>query len=218
MTELVGGKPRSEAAAAPADVPAVGAVNAVPVPAVVYTPPLVNAANLLTVLRLLLVPVFALLLMASAGTDAWLRAAACTAFIVASLTDLWDGKIARSWNLVTKFGQVADPIADKALTGTALVLLSAYGQLSWWATGIILVREVGVTALRFWVIRRGVIPASRGGKVKTALQILAIAWYLLPLSGSLASVGVGVMWLAIAVTVITGVDYVMRALRLRRQA
>jgi CDP-diacylglycerol--glycerol-3-phosphate 3-phosphatidyltransferase len=180
--------------------------------------PLLNVANALTGLRIVLIPVFLMFTVTSEMTRPGWRIAACVAFSVASLTDFVDGWIARTWDLVTSFGKVADPIADKALTGTALVLLSAYGQLSWWATGIILVREVGVTALRFWVIRRGVIPASRGGKVKTALQILAIAWYLLPLSGSLASVGVGVMWLAIAVTVITGVDYVMRALRLRRQA
>jgi CDP-diacylglycerol--glycerol-3-phosphate 3-phosphatidyltransferase len=180
--------------------------------------PLLNVANALTGLRIVLIPVFLMFTVTSEMTRPGWRIAACVAFSVASLTDFVDGWIARTWDLVTSFGKVADPIADKALTGTALVLLSAYGQLTWWATGIILIREVGVTALRFWVIRRGVIPASRGGKVKTALQILAIAWYLLPLSGPLASVGVGVMWLAIAVTVITGVDYVMRALRLRRQA
>ncbi|MCW2642211.1 MAG: CDP-diacylglycerol--glycerol-3-phosphate 3-phosphatidyltransferase [Dactylosporangium sp.] len=177
---------------------------------------MLNVANALTGLRLLLVPVFLAFTVASDMTRPGWRVAACVTFSVASLTDFVDGWIARTWDLVTSFGKVADPIADKALTGTALVLLSAYGRLSWWATGIILVREIGVTALRFWVIRRGVIPASRGGKVKTALQILAIAWYLLPLSGPLAQVGVWVMWLAVTVTVITGADYVLRALRLRR--
>jgi CDP-diacylglycerol--glycerol-3-phosphate 3-phosphatidyltransferase len=178
--------------------------------------PVLNVANALTALRILLVPVF---LVFAVGSDMirpdW-RVAACVTFCVASLTDFVDGWIARTWDLVTSFGKVADPIADKALTGTALVVLSAYDRLSWWITALILVREVGVTALRFWVIRRGVIPASRGGKVKTALQILAIAWYLLPLSGAVALIGVGVMWLAVVVTVITGADYVLRALRLRR--
>jgi CDP-diacylglycerol--glycerol-3-phosphate 3-phosphatidyltransferase len=178
--------------------------------------PLLNVANALTVLRIVLVPVFLAFTVASEMTRPGWRIAACVTFIVASLTDFADGWIARTWDLVTAFGKVADPIADKALTGTALVLLSAYGRLSWWATGVILVREIGVTALRFWVIRRGVIPASRGGKVKTALQILAIAWYLLPLSGSLARVGGWLMWLAVVVTLITGADYVLRALRLRR--
>jgi CDP-diacylglycerol--glycerol-3-phosphate 3-phosphatidyltransferase len=178
--------------------------------------PLLNVANALTVLRIALVPVFLMFVVASEMTRPGWRVAACVTFSVASLTDFVDGWIARSWDLVTSFGKVADPIADKALTGTALVVLSAYNRLSWWITGVILVREIGVTVLRFWVIRRGVIPASRGGKVKTALQILAIAWYLLPLSGSVARVGVWVMWLAVAVTVVTGADYVLRALRLRR--
>jgi CDP-diacylglycerol--glycerol-3-phosphate 3-phosphatidyltransferase len=178
--------------------------------------PLLNVANALTVLRIALVPVFLMFVVASEMTRPGWRVAACVTFSVASLTDFVDGWIARSWDLVTSFGKIADPIADKALTGTALVVLSAYNRLSWWITGVILVREIGVTVLRFWVIRRGVIPASRGGKVKTALQILAIAWYLLPLSGSVARVGVWVMWLAVAVTVVTGADYVLRALRLRR--
>ena len=113
-------------------------------------------------------------------TDAGWRIAACVVFCVASATDFVDGWIARRFELVTSFGKVADPIADKALTGTALVLLSAYDLLPWWVTGLILVREWGVTALRFWVIRYGIIPASRGGKLKTGLQIAAIAWYLWP--------------------------------------
>jgi CDP-diacylglycerol--glycerol-3-phosphate 3-phosphatidyltransferase len=180
--------------------------------------PLLNVANALTALRMALVPVFLAVTVTSGMTRPGWRIAACVTFSVASLTDFVDGWIARTWDMVTSFGKVADPIADKALTGTALVLLSAYGQLSWWATSIILVREIGVTVLRFWVIRHGVIPASRGGKVKTALQILAIAWYLLPLSGPAAAIGEWVMWLAVAVTVITGIDYVARALRLRRAA
>nr|WP_240947685.1 CDP-diacylglycerol--glycerol-3-phosphate 3-phosphatidyltransferase [Planosporangium mesophilum] len=179
---------------------------------------MLNVANALTALRMALVPVFLAVTVTSGMTRPGWRIVACVTFSVASLTDFVDGWIARTWDLVTSFGKVADPIADKALTGTALVLLSAYGQLSWWATSIILVRELGVTALRFWVIRHGVIPASRGGKVKTALQILAIAWYLLPLSGPAAQAGQGVMWLAVVVTVITGIDYVARALRLRRAA
>lgn len=178
--------------------------------------PLVNVANALTALRIALVPVFGVFAVVSDMSRPGWRIVACVTFSVASLTDFVDGWIARTWDLVTSFGKVADPIADKALTGTALVLLSAYGRLSWWATVIIGVREVGVTALRFWVIRRGVIPASRGGKVKTALQILAIAWYLLPLPATAARVGAWVMWLAVAVTVVTGADYVLRALRLRR--
>jgi len=118
--------------------------------------------------------------------------------------------------MVTSFGKVADPIADKLLTGTALVLLSWYNRLPWWVTVVILVRELGVTGLRFWVIRHGVIPASRGGKIKTALQILAIAWYLWPFPSAAQRIGEAIMAAAVVVTVATGVDYVARAIRLRR--
>lgn len=184
-----------------------------PVPARV---PLHNPANLLTALRLLLVPVFVLLAVASELTSPGWRIAACLTFAVASATDYVDGWIARRFGLVTAFGKVADPIADKALTGTALVLLSAYEMLPWWVTGVILVREFGVTLLRFWVLRHGVIAASRGGKAKTALQILAIVWYLWPLPDPLAGVGPWIMTVAVLVTLLTGLDYAARALRLRR--
>ena len=179
---------------------------------------LYNPANLLTVVRIVLVPVFVVLVMVSEMTaDGW-RVAACLTFCVASATDFVDGWIARRFHLVTSFGKVADPIADKALTGTALVLLSAYGVLPWWVTVVILIREWGVTALRFWVIRFGIIPASRGGKVKTALQIAAIAWYLWPVPDPFDVVGAWLMGAALVVTVVTGVDYVLQALRLRRRS
>src|SRR5204863_2483476 len=139
-----------------------------------------NPANVLTVVRIILVPVFVAIVVASGLTGTGSRIAACLVFCLASATDYVDGWIARKWSLVTSFGKIADPIADKALTGTALVLLSLYDQVWWWVTIVILVREWGVTALRLWVLRYGVIPASRGGKVKTALQIVAIAWYLAP--------------------------------------
>jgi CDP-diacylglycerol--glycerol-3-phosphate 3-phosphatidyltransferase len=179
-------------------------------------PPVVNVANALTVLRIVLVPVFVTLLIASQMVLPGYRIAAALAFGVASLTDIADGLIARAFNQVTSFGKVADPIADKALTGTALVLLSAYGALAWWVTVVILVRELGVTVLRFWVIRHGVIPASRGGKAKTVLQIAAITWYILPFAGVLAAIGPWLMLAAVVVTVATGVDYVSRAIRVRR--
>jgi CDP-diacylglycerol--glycerol-3-phosphate 3-phosphatidyltransferase len=177
-------------------------------------------ANVLTVVRLLLVPVFVILLAESGhpGSTGW-RLAALAAFIVASLTDLLDGKLARSRGLVTDFGKIADPIADKALTGAALISLSVLGELPVWVTVLILVREVGVTALRFAVIRRGVIPASTGGKLKTLLQIAAICLYLLPPSLSPDPlVKEIVMAAAVVVTLVTGVDYVVRAIRLSRQA
>lgn len=177
--------------------------------------PLLNAANILTALRIVLVPVFVILVIASGMTDTGWRIAAAITFGVASLTDFVDGYIARKYGLITSFGKVADPIADKALTGAALVLLSAYGVLWWWVTLLILVREWGVTLLRFWVIRLGVIPASRGGKVKTVLQIAAISWYLWPFPEPLSNVGPWLMAAALIVTVITGIDYVVTALRMR---
>jgi CDP-diacylglycerol--glycerol-3-phosphate 3-phosphatidyltransferase len=187
-------------------VPVVGATS----------PPVLNVANLLTVARLLLVPVFATLLVLSHGTEPWLRIAACLAFGAASFTDILDGWIARSRNLVTTFGQVADPIADKALTGTAFVILSLLRMLPWWITAVMLVREVGVTAIRFWVIRHGVIPASRGGKLKTMLQVVAIPWYVWPWPHPIDLLTPWLMAAAVIVTVVSGVDYVARALVLRR--
>jgi CDP-diacylglycerol--glycerol-3-phosphate 3-phosphatidyltransferase len=175
-------------------------------------PGLVNAANALTMLRLALVPVFVACLLA--GGVGW-RIAAFFAFGVASLTDLLDGRIARSRGLITDFGKLADPIADKALTGSALVTLSALGELPWWVTVVILAREISVTVLRFWVIRRGVIAASRGGKLKTLLQVVAIALYVL--QGPFAVVRAVVMAAAVAVTLVTGVDYAVRAVRLHRR-
>jgi CDP-diacylglycerol--glycerol-3-phosphate 3-phosphatidyltransferase len=168
-------------------------------------------ANGLTMLRLALVPVCVGFLVAGGPGS---RTAAFVAFAVASVTDLLDGELARRKNLITDFGKIADPIADKALTGAALVTLSALGDLRWWVTVVILARELAVTALRFWVIRRGVIAASRGGKIKTLLQVIAISLYILP----------GDIWLerrlfmgaAVVVTVITGVDYTVRAVRLHR--
>ncbi|MGC4855232.1 CDP-diacylglycerol--glycerol-3-phosphate 3-phosphatidyltransferase [Micromonospora sp. DT4] len=182
---------------------------------VVARVPVLNAANALTALRLVLVPVFAASVIVSGMTHAGWRMAACLIFAVASATDLVDGWIARRFGLVTSVGKVADPIADKALTGAALVLLSWYDRLPWWVTALILVRELGITGLRFWVIRHGVIAASRGGKIKTALQILAIAWYLWPMPAVLVAVGPWIMGAAVLVTVATGFDYIAQALRLR---
>lgn len=175
-----------------------------------------NIANALTFLRLLLVPLFAVLLLHDNGTqDGW-RIAATVVFAVASLTDRFDGELARRRGLITDVGKIVDPIADKALIGTALVGLSWLDQLSWWVTVAVLVREVGITILRFVVIRHGVMPASRGGKVKTFLQALAIGLYLLPLEGVWQTGAAVVMAVAVVVTLVTGADYVARALTLRR--
>ncbi len=178
------------------------------------SPPFLNVANALTIARILLVPVFVACLLA--GGTGW-RLAALAVFVVASVTDFADGRLARSRGLVTDFGKIADPIADKALTGAALITLSALGELPGWVTALILVREVGVTVLRFAVIKRGVIAASPGGKLKTLLQIAAICLYVLP--PSLSPPGLAkevVMAAAVVVTLVTGADYVVRAVRLCR--
>jgi CDP-diacylglycerol--glycerol-3-phosphate 3-phosphatidyltransferase len=184
----------------------------------VQAPSRLNVPNALTVLRLVLVPVFAWLLLREGGEDAVSRIWSAVVFLVASFTDLVDGEIARRQNTVTTFGKVADPIADKALTGTALIGLSYLGELPWWVTTVILAREIGVTVLRFWVIRHGVIPASRGGKWKTAFQMAAIVGYLLPVPEWLVPVRVALMAIALVLTVVTGIDYVVRALRLRAES
>jgi CDP-diacylglycerol--glycerol-3-phosphate 3-phosphatidyltransferase len=174
-----------------------------------------NIANALTVLRLALVPVFAWLLLYQGGHWTSYRLLAAGVFVVATATDRIDGDIARAKGLVTDFGTVSDPIADKALMGMALIGLSIIGLLPWWVTSVVVVRELGVTALRFVVIRHGVMPASRGGKVKTALQAVAILLYVLPLSGFWHTLAAVVMASAVVVTVVTGVDYVLRAHTLR---
>jgi CDP-diacylglycerol--glycerol-3-phosphate 3-phosphatidyltransferase len=178
-----------------------------------------NIANALTVFRLFLVPVFVLTLFAHGGHDELWRFLAWAVFAVASVTDRIDGDIARKRGLVTEFGKLADPIADKALIGAALIGLSILNDLPWWITVVMLVREVGVTLLRFWVIRHGVIPASRGGKVKTLLQAVATGLFvLIPIGGWLKPVAWTFMAAAVIVALATGVDYVARAIRLRRPA
>ncbi|MFE8963879.1 CDP-diacylglycerol--glycerol-3-phosphate 3-phosphatidyltransferase [Streptomyces iakyrus] len=176
-----------------------------------------NIANLLTMLRLVLVPAFVALMLADGGYDPAWRSLAWAAFAIAMITDLFDGHLARTYNLVTDFGKIADPIADKAIMGAALVCLSALGDLPWWVTGVILGRELGVTLLRFWVIRYGVIPASRGGKLKTLTQGVAVGMYVLALTGWLATLRWWVMAAAVVLTVVTGLDYVKQAIVLRRQ-
>ena len=175
-----------------------------------------NVANGLTTVRILLIPVFVLTLFHGDGHQPGWRVLATVVFAIASITDRFDGEIARRRGIVTEFGKLADPIADKALVGAALIGLSILGDLPWWITVVMLGREAGVTVLRFWVIRHGVIPASRGGKVKTMLQTVAIGLYLLPLSGWLHVVAEIVMLAAVVLALITGIDYVGRALKLRR--
>lgn len=177
-----------------------------------------NIANGLTLVRILLVPVFAWLLLREGGADEVSRVAALVVFGLALVTDRVDGELARQHDLITDVGKIADPIADKALTGAAFVGLSLLGELPWWVTIVVMARELGITAVRFAVLRHGVLPASRGGKVKTAMQGLALGGYILPLPGVWEPVQVTAMALAVVVTVVTGLDYVVRAIKLRAAA
>jgi len=177
-----------------------------------------NVANALTLLRLILVPVFVAVLFHDGGHVPEWRWLAWVVFAIAAFTDTFDGRVARRRGLVTDFGKIVDPIADKALSGAALIGLSVLGDLPWVVTVVVLTREVGVTALRFWVIHHGVIPASRGGKLKTMLQAWAIGLLLLPLSGGWHTAATAVMIAALVLTLATGLDYVARAFTLRRNA
>ncbi|MER6088644.1 CDP-diacylglycerol--glycerol-3-phosphate 3-phosphatidyltransferase [Streptomyces bluensis] len=176
-----------------------------------------NIANLLTMLRLVLVPGFVALMLMDGGYEPVWRAWAWAAFAVAMITDVFDGHLARTYDLVTDFGKIADPIADKAIMGAALICLSGLGDLPWWVTGVILGRELGITLMRFLVIRYGVIPASRGGKLKTLVQGTAVGMYVLALTGPLATLRFWVMAAAVVLTVVTGLDYVRQAIVLRKR-
>lgn len=180
-----------------------------------------NLPNAITVVRILLAPLFFWMLLADAGEDGWLRWAAAAVFIIAIATDGIDGHIARSRGLVTDLGKILDPIADKLLTGGALVCLSILGELWWWVTILILVREIGITVWRLVELRRGnVVPASSGGKLKTVVQSVAISLALVPLWTLVGDWVYWVNWVfmaaALALTVISGVQYIAAAVALRR--
>jgi len=180
-----------------------------------------NLPNAITVVRILLAPLFIWMLLADGGQDGALRWWAAVLFVLAIATDGVDGAIARRRGLVTDLGKLLDPIADKVLTGGALVALSILGELWWWVTAVILVREIGITVFRFAMLSDHIIPASRGGKLKTILQSVALALFLFPLW---LLVGDWVHWLnwivmaaALVLTVITGIDYLVKAARERKR-
>lgn len=188
-----------------------------------------NIANALTLIRIAGVPLFGWLLLVHGGGDMSFRVWAWVAFVLLMITDRVDGDLARRHNLVTNFGKIADPIADKALTGMAFVGLAlifsgdTFGWLFWAITVVVLVREWGITLMRFVVMKYGVMPASRGGKIKTALQALALGGYILPfeLWNNWAADGLRIathiiMAAAVIVTVATAVDYVRQAITMRR--
>jgi CDP-diacylglycerol--glycerol-3-phosphate 3-phosphatidyltransferase len=174
-----------------------------------------NAANALTALRIALVPLFIAIVLHGDGKNTGWRIAAAVAFAAAIVTDRIDGELARNRGLVTNLGKIADPIADKALIGAALISLSVLDELWWAVTFLILTRELGITLLRFVVIRHGVMPAGRGGKAKTAIQALAIMLYVLPLPDPARPIAHVTMAVALVLTLVSGVDYVVQAVRLR---
>jgi CDP-diacylglycerol--glycerol-3-phosphate 3-phosphatidyltransferase len=181
-----------------------------------------NLPNIITVVRILLAPLFFWMLLADNGADGALRWWAAALFIVAIATDGVDGAIARRYNLVTDLGKLLDPIADKILTGAALIGLSILAELPWWVTLLILLREIGITVFRFAMLSDRVIPASRGGKLKTIAQSVAISLALLPLW---LVFGEWIHWLntitmaiALALTIYTGIEYLVAARRVTSQA
>lgn len=177
-----------------------------------------NLPNTLTTLRLALVPLFLWFLMWERGEDTLARWAAVTTFSLAMITDLIDGKVARRWGQVTNFGKIADPIADKVLVGGALIGLSLLGVVPWWMTIVILARELIITVIRLVLVRRVVLPAGRGGKLKTTVQTIALIALISPLTlwgwAAGRDIGMVFLWLAVIVTVVSGLDY----LRSMRQA
>ncbi|MFZ7088082.1 CDP-diacylglycerol--glycerol-3-phosphate 3-phosphatidyltransferase [Curtobacterium sp. RRHDQ10] len=181
-----------------------------------------NIANIITVVRILMAPLFIALLLVDDGADGSLRIWAAVLFVVAIVTDSADGIIARRQNLVTDFGKLVDPIADKVLIGGALVSLSVLGELPWYVTVIIMVREIGITVFRFLVLSDRVIPASRGGKIKTVLQAVAITVALIPfwtLFGEWVHwVDAVLMSAAFVATVLSGLDYLWQAFKHNRSA
>ncbi len=179
-----------------------------------------NVPNALTVLRILMVPVFLVVLFSNPDDFGW-RMAATAVFVVAILTDLADGYIARKYNLVTDFGKLWDPVADKALTGAAFIALGILGELSWIIIVLILVREWGITWLRAAIAKHGIMAANKGGKLKTVTQSVALGLYLLGrdnLPEWLSVVALVIMIIALVLTLLTGITYIFSAMKIRRDA
>ena len=153
-----------------------------------------NIANVLTVLRIAMVPLFGWALLHDGGNDPLWRWVAFALFAVAMITDKIDGDLARKHDLITDFGKIADPIADKAITGMALIGLSIVGDVWWWVTIVVLLREWSVTLLRLSVLKQVVIPAARSGKIKTVLQAFALAGLIWPLPHGAAHDGAFDFW------------------------
>lgn len=169
-----------------------------------------NLPNKLTTLRVILVPVFVALLLAQRGENYSLRIAALVVFIIASLTDLADGKIARKYNLVTDFGKFMDPLADKLLVCSALICLIELGEIPAWIVVVIIGREFIISGFRLVASDNGVvIAASYWGKFKTTFQMFAIIMMILDIP-SMRLVTQALIWIALALTIISLVDYIAK--------
>ncbi|MDU0477905.1 CDP-diacylglycerol--glycerol-3-phosphate 3-phosphatidyltransferase [Staphylococcus chromogenes] len=167
-----------------------------------------NVPNVLTSLRIVVVPLFVWLVLKGNHEDHFWMWWSFVCFVALMITDKLDGDIARKHNLITNFGKIADPIADKALMISAFVSLNIVGALPVWVTVVVIVRELGITFWRMIQLRQGrVVPASKGGKLKTALQSLAVALYLLPAPTWAHLPIAAVMYVAVFVTVVTGLQY-----------
>ncbi|GAA1843218.1 CDP-diacylglycerol--glycerol-3-phosphate 3-phosphatidyltransferase [Microbacterium koreense] len=173
--------------------------------------------NAITIVRILCAPVFLWMLLVDGGADGPLRWWAAVLFIVAIATDGIDGYLARKYEIVTDLGKLLDPIADKALTGCAFVGLSILGELPWWITIVVLVREIGITVYRFAVVSDHVLAAAWMGKLKTVAQAVALSLALLPLA---AVVGEWIVWInivtmtiAVVLTIASGIDYIVSEMR-----
>ena len=172
--------------------------------------------NFITVARLLFVPVGVYTLFKNGGDDASWQYISWIVFFILGMSDILDGNLARSRNAITEFGKFLDPVADKVMIAAAMISLSILDRMPWWITVVILVREIGITFFRLSIIKRGVIAANKGGKVKSTFQNFAVGFYILPLGSNLFWFRDGFMFIAILLTIATGVYYVQSALKADR--
>lgn len=167
--------------------------------------------NFITIMRLVFIPVGAYTLFKNGGDDPTWQYISWAVFFALGMSDVLDGKLARSRGNITEFGKFLDPVADKVMIGTAMVSLSILDRLPWWITLVILGREIGVTLLRILVIKNGVIPANKGGKIKATMQGFGVGFYVLPLGQSVLWLRDGFMYATIIITIVTGAYYVKYA-------
>ena len=182
--------------------------------------PLWNIANILTMVRCAMVPLLVVLAILYPDSVPG-RLVVTAVFVLAMITDLLDGHLARSRNLITDFGKIMDPIADKAMTGAALIMLSVWDYVPWWMTVLILVREFGITLMRFTILKYGALPANMAGKAKTMVQTIAITFCLIPFElwwEPACWIGLALVALAVVLTVWSGLVNLKDGLRLRREA